>query len=294
MKASFNNYANTITATITPVDGVFDGLKLQGKGWGYTFTNVGLIEGLLVWPIAALLYYFAMAFSSLGVGGIVLSILLVTIIVRGLLLLLTFKQTASQQKITALQPQIAKLQEKYPHADTNQYEKQAMAQEQMELYKKNHVNPFSMFIVLLVQFPVFIAVWGAMSGSAVLREGELWGLRLSANTGSSIIHWTGTPSVVALVIFIIMAIAQAVSMLLPQFIQKKKTEKVAKLNKNPTAAKTNNQMMIMNIVMLVMIIFTGTQLPVAMSIYWIITALISLVQSLVMSHITNRKAKNYK
>ena len=292
MKTSFNNYANTITATITPVDGVFDGLKLQGKGWGYTFTNVGLIEGLLVWPIAALLYYFAMAFSSLGVGGIVLSILLVTIIVRGLLLLLTFKQTASQQKITALQPQIAKLQEKYPHADTNQYEKQAMAQEQMELYKKNHVNPFSMFIVLLVQFPVFIAVWGAMSGSAVLREGELWGLRLSANTGSSIIHWTGTPSVVALVIFIIMA--QAVSMLLPQFIQKKKTEKVAKLNKNPTAAKTNNQMMIMNIVMLVMIIFTGTQLPVAMSIYWIITALISLVQSLVMAHITNRKAKNYK
>ena len=164
-----------------------------------------------------------------------------------------------------------------------------MAQEQMELYKKNNVNPFSMFIVLLVQFPVFIAVWGAMSGSAVLREGELWGLRLSANTGSSIIHWTGTPSVVALVIFIIMAIAQAVSMLLPQFIQKKKTEKVAKLNKNPTAAKTNN-----HIVMLVMIIFTGTQLPVAMSIYWIITALISLVQSLVMAHITNRKAKNYK
>lgn len=294
MKTSFNNYANTITATITPVDGVFDGLKLQGKGWGYTFTNVGLIEGLLVWPIAALLYYFAMAFSSLGVGGIVLSILLVTIIVRGLLLLLTFKQTASQQKLTALQPQIAKLQEKYPHADTNQYEKQAMAQEQMELYKKNHVNPFSMFIVLLVQFPVFIAVWGAMSGSAVLREGELWGLRLSANTGSSIIHWTGTPSVVALVIFIIMAITQAVSMLLPQFLQKKRTEKVAKLNKNPTAAKTNNQMMIMNIVMLVMIIFTGTQLPVAMSIYWIITALISLVQSLVMSHITNRKGKNYK
>lgn len=32
MKTSFNNYANTITATITPVDGVFDGLKLQGKG----------------------------------------------------------------------------------------------------------------------------------------------------------------------------------------------------------------------------------------------------------------------
>ena len=49
MKTSFNNYANTITATITPVDGVFDGLKLLGKGWGYTFTNVGLYYIILQW-----------------------------------------------------------------------------------------------------------------------------------------------------------------------------------------------------------------------------------------------------
>ena len=130
-----------------------------------------------------------------------------------------------------------------------------------------------------------------MSGSAILRVGNLWGLQLSAITGEAIIHWNGTASWVALIIFIIMALSQAVSMLLPQFLQKRRTAKVSKMGVNPAKNKTNNQMMIMNIVMLVMIIFTGTQLPVAMAIYWIITALISLLQSLVISHITNKKIK---
>lgn len=292
LKNSFNTYANGITACITPEDGVFGDLRLEGKSWGESFVNVGFIEGLLVWPIAAMLYYFAKSFASLGVFGTILSILIVTIIVRGLLLLLTFKQTASQQKMTQLQPELARIQEKYPNADTNQYQKQMMAQEQMDLYKKNNVNPFGMFIVLIFQFPIFIAVWGAMSGSAVLRVGDLWGLQLSAVTGTSIVNWNGTSSVVALVIFIIMALSQTISMLLPQFLQKRRTAKVAKMGKNPAKNKTNNQMMIMNVVMLVMIIITGTQLPVAMAIYWIITALISLIQSLVISHISNRKIKN--
>lgn len=292
LKNNFNAYANGITACITPEDGVFGDLRLEGKGWGDAFVNVGFIEGLLVWPIAAMLYYFAKLFASLGVFGTILSILIVTIIVRGVLLLLTFRQTGAQQKMTQLQPELARIQEKYPNADTNQYQKQMMAQEQMDLYKKHNVNPFGMFIVLIFQFPIFIAVWGAMSGSAILRVGDLWGLQLSAVTGTSIVNWNGTSSVVALVIFIIMALSQAISMLLPQFLQKRRTAKVAKMGKNPAKNKTNNQMMIMNVVMLVMIIITGTQLPVAMAIYWIITALISLIQSLVISHISNRKIKN--
>lgn len=291
MKSTFESYANSITASITPEDGVFDGLKLEGKSWGDAFLNVGFIEGLLVWPIAAMLYYFAKLFSGIGVWGTILSILVVTVIVRGILLLLTFKQTASQQKMTQLQPELAKLQEKYPNSDTNQYQKQALAQDTMNLYKKHNINPFGTFIVLIFQFPIFIAVWGAMSGSAILREGELFGLRLSEITGNAIINWNGTESVVALIIFIIMALSQAISMLLPQFLQKKRTEKVAKMGKNPAKNSSANQMMIMNIVMLVMIIFTGTQLPVAMAIYWIITAVISLIQSLVISHISNKNIK---
>ena len=289
MKTQFNNYAGTITACITPVDGEYDGLRLEGKTWGEAF-SYGFIEGLLVWPISAMLYYFTVAFSALGTFGTVLSILVVTVIVRGLLLLLTFKQTASQSRMQLIQPEIEKLQQKYPNSNTNQYEKQMMAQEQMNLYKKYYINPFGMLIVMLFQFPIFIAVWGAMSGSAVLRTGDLWGLQLSAATGASITNWSGTPSVVALIIYIIMALAQAVSMLLPQYLQKRRTKNVQKLGKSNAKENSMNQMKIMNIVMLVMIIFMGFSLPVAMAIYWTISALISLTQSLVMSAINNKKS----
>lgn len=290
MKATYNGYATANDVTITPEDGVFGGVFIEGKSFGDAWSH-GPIEGLLVWPIAAMLYYFTIAFSSMGAFGTILAILLVTIIVRGVLILCTFKQTMGQQKMTQLQPELARIQAKYPNANTNQYEKQQMAQEQMNLYKKNKINPFGMFIVMIFQFPIFIAVWGAMSGSAILREGELFGLSLAAPTGSSITNWTGTASVVALVIFIIMSLAQAVSMLLPQYLQKRRTKKVEKLKKNPAQDQMASQMKVMNIVMLVMIIFMGFSLPVAMAIYWIISALVSLTQSLIMSAITNRNLK---
>lgn len=288
MKSKFNSYTSSITACITPVDRTFDGLKLQGKSWGDAF-KLGLIEGLLVWPISTMLYYFTTWFSAMGWFGTILAIFLVTLIVRGVLMLCTFKQTMSQQKMTDLQPELAALSQKYPNANTNTYQKNAMAQEQMALYKKHGVNPFGMFIVLIFQFPIFIAVWGAMSGSAILREGHILGLQLSDNSWNAVIHWSGVPSIMAIIIFVLMAAMQAISMLLPQYLQKKRTEKVTKLNKNPNSQNTANQMKVMNYVMLAMIIFMGATLPIAMAIYWFVSALISLAQSLIMSSISNKR-----
>ena len=288
MKQQFETHLATVTAYITPVDGNFEGLELEGKTWGQAF-EYGLIEGLLVWPISTLLYYLSQAFSVMGAFGTILAILIVTVVVRGLLLLLTFKQTASQQRMTELQPELDKLQQKYPNSNTNEYERNALSQEQMALYKKHNINPLGSLVVMIFQFPIFIAVWGAMSGSAVLRTGDLFGLQLSAATGQSIINWTGVPSLVALIIFIIMALAQATSMLLPQYLQKKRAKKVAKTKKNPAADQTASSMKMMNYVMLVMIVVMGFSLPVAMAIYWIISAIISLTQSLIMSSINNKK-----
>ena len=112
-------------------------------------------------------------------------------------MLLTFNQTASQQRMTELQPELDKLQQKYPNSNTNEYERNALSQEQMALYKKHNINPLGSLVVMIFQFPIFIAVWGAMSGSAVLRTGDLFGLQLSSATGQSIIKWTGVPSLVA-------------------------------------------------------------------------------------------------
>ena len=277
------------TTCISPVTGEYDGVVIEGKTWGQAF-SLGLFEGLLVYPISWLIYTLATAFTALGGFGIVLAIFLVTLIVRGLLIALTFKQTLSQQKMTALQPELQKIQNKYPNANTNPYDKQRMGQEQMALYKKHKINPCGMFIVLIFQFPIFISVWGAMQGSSILMSGSLSGLSLAASTGTAMMDFEG-PWYVAWIIFILMAAGQIASMKIPQYLQKKRQQNAQKLVKNPTAEQQEKTMSMVNNMMLIMIIVMGFSLPVSMCIYWFITSLISLGQSFLTQKIISNMNK---
>lgn len=289
---TFNSIASSYTTTITPIDKEYDGVYLEGKSWKEAF-DYGFIEGLLVYPVSWMLYQFAHAFGLNGWGQIG-AILLVTLIVRGVLILCTLKQTLSQQKMTQLQPELAKIQAKYPNAQTNQYEKQRMAQEQMALYKKNKINPMGTFIVLIFQFPIFIAVWGAMQGSAVLMSGDLIGLSLAASTMTSMFNFKSLTCIIAWVIFILMAAGQFVSMKLPQWLQKKRVSKVEKLNRNPSMEQSQKTMSMVNNMMLIFIIFMGLSLPIAMAIYWFVSSLISILQTVIMQGLLAKKTNPKK
>lgn len=291
-QSTLKQKVNSYTTTITPVDGEFNGVKLEGKTWKQAF-NYGLLEGLLVYPVSWLLYQFSHAFGLNGWGQVA-AILLVTVIVRGILILLTFKQTLSQQRMTALNPELRKLQEKYPNSQTNQYEKQRLAQEQMALYKKNKINPLGTIIVMLFQFPIFIAVWGAMQGSAILRTGDLLGLSLAATTSQAMFNFKSLTCIVAWVIFILMAAGQFVSMKVPQWMQKKSQEDVEKLTRNPSQEQSQKTMGMVNNMMLIFIIVMGLSLPVAMAIYWFASSLISLAQTVIMQLVIQKHQKNKK
>ena len=200
--------------------------------------------------------------------------------------------------MTELQPEIQKIQNKYPNSNTSQAEKQRMAEEMQRLYKKHKINPFSSLLVMIVQFPVFICVWGALSGSSAITNGSIFGLSLALGIKDVLFNatnWTvagGYSAVTALIVFILMAGAQTVSMLLPQWIQKAKAKKVSKLGKNPAQQQQNTTMKIFTYVMLAMIIFMGFSLVSAMGIYWFIGALFSIAQTLITQYITAKKAKN--
>ena len=104
-------------------------VKIEAKNWGYAWKK-GFFEGLLVFPIAWLTETFAINFKNAGMpSGLpqLLAIFCITFIVRSLMLLVTLKQTAGNAKMQALQPEITKIQNKYPNANTNNYEKQQMA-----------------------------------------------------------------------------------------------------------------------------------------------------------------------
>lgn len=288
-------YAN-FRACIALSDGYYgpdDNYFFTGKSWAYAFDK-GLIEGLLVYPVAWLVDTLSVSFGS-GTAAMagwaqLLAILITTVVVRGLLMALTFKSTLGTQKMSMLQPELSKLQAKYPNSNTNQVDKQRLAQEQMELYKKNGINPFSQILVMLFQFPIFIAVWGAMTGSAVLATGSIFGLNLNASVGNSMISnffssgwWT------AVILFLAMAAAQFVSMKLPTWLQKKQAKNVAHLVKNPAADAQQKQMKMISNVMLIMIIVMGFSLPSAMGVYWFVGALISMAQTLITKKVMAKK-----
>ncbi len=307
-KKQMNSYTSATRTCLTTIEGKYgsygyetNGVYIEAKTWGFAWSK-GLFEGLLVYPIGWLIDQIVSGFRATGISSgaaALLGIIFVTLIVRSLMLLATIKQTAGNAKMTELQPEITKIQNKYPNANTSQVEKQRMAEEMQRLYKKNNINPFMTLIVMIVQFPVFICVWGALSGASAITNGSVLGLNLSWSIKDALFtatNWSaagGYAAVTALFLFLLMAGAQTVSMLLPQWIQKKKAKEVAKLGKNPAQKSQSNQMKIFTYVMLAMIIFMGFSLVSAMGIYWFIGALFSIGQTIITQVITS-KTKNKK
>jgi YidC/Oxa1 family membrane protein insertase len=285
-KSSINSGVGNAVTCITPSDGYFGAIDnqyfVEGKTWGQAFSDFGFIEGLLVYPIAWLVYQFSIAFGTTG-GGQILAIFLVTLIVRAFIVVASIGSNNTQTKMADMQPQIAMLQAKYPNSETNQYEKQKLTTETMALYKKNDIHPFRQIIVLIVQFPLFIAVWGALEGSAILTSGSVFSLSLSTVTMKAMTA-NNSETPFAIILFIAMAIAQFFASMIPMWIQnwhKKRAvgAKTVKVNEDSTSGA---MMKYMPYIMMVVVIAMGLNLPAAMGIYWFFGALISIFQSLIM------------
>jgi YidC/Oxa1 family membrane protein insertase len=271
-------------------------VNITEKSWSYAWKK-GLFEGLIVYPVAWMVDNFTYSINpnlESGIGQIV-AIILVTLIVRAFVLALTFKSTMDQQKTQAIQPELAKLQAKYPNSNSNRAEQSRLAQEQMALYKRNKINPASIFLAMIVQFPVFICVWGALQGSAVLSSGEVLNLRLSDNIQTVLFNVSGTWYLnttgwwTAFVLFVLMSVFQWLAMMLPQWMNKKKLSKQAKVSANPAADKNTKTMKWVSYGMLIFTIIMGFNLPAAMGVYWGIGALISMVQTVITQMIMNKK-----
>jgi YidC/Oxa1 family membrane protein insertase len=278
-------------------------VNITEKSWAYAWKK-GLLSGLIVYPVAWMVDVFSSGLASnenvsLGVANI-LAIIFVTFIVRAVVVALTFKSTLDQQKTQALQPELAKLQAKYPNSNSNKAEQTRLAQEQMALYKRNKINPASIFIAMLVQFPVFIAVWGALQGSAVLSSGEVLGLRLSDTIRTVLFNTTGTWYLnttgwwTALVLFILMSALQFLAMMLPQWMNKKRLKSQTKTGANPAQDKNTKTMKWVSYGMLIFTIIMGFSLPAAMGVYWAIGAVVSIIQSVITQAIMNKKLKKEK
>jgi YidC/Oxa1 family membrane protein insertase len=104
-------------------------------------------------PLADFFFYILkFLHESLGISWS-WSIVLLTVIVRIVLIPLTWRQIKSMRAMQALQPQIKALQEKYKS------DRPLLNQKTMEFYQENKVSPFGSCLPLLLQLPVFFGLY---------------------------------------------------------------------------------------------------------------------------------------
>lgn len=95
-----------------------------------------------------IILYNSVAFHNLG-----LAIIVLTVVIRIIIFPIFHRSLKHQRKIQRLTPYIKRIQEE------NKKDKQKQAEALMELYKEHGVNPMSQFYLLLIQFPILIALY---------------------------------------------------------------------------------------------------------------------------------------
>ncbi len=102
-------------------------------------------------------------FHDVGIAVIIL-----TIIVQGIILPFRHKAVVAQRKMKEIEPEIKRIKEKHKQ-NTPEQTKQIMA-----LYKAHGVSPFSGFLMLLIQIPIFIALYQVFLSGNKLNPADLY------------------------------------------------------------------------------------------------------------------------
>ncbi|KZL93020.1 membrane protein insertase YidC [Clostridium magnum] len=176
-----------------------------------------------------------------------MAIILVTVIIRLILLPLNIKQTKSSIAMNELQPETKKIQDKYKN------DPQKAQQEIMKLYKEKGANPLSGCLPMLIQWPIFIALYYVFNNLQ----------------GISGVHflWINDLAKRDIVLAVLSGITTYFSgaLMMPAG--------------NSAQAK---QSATMNISMSVFMIFISWSLRSALVLYWVVNNLIQIAQTLVM------------
>lgn len=198
--------------------------------------------GVLWWISQPLFSLLKFLYSLVGNWG--LAIVLITIIVKGAMYWLTKKQYESMAKLRNLAPKMQQLKDRYGD------DRQKMSQAMMEMYKKEKVNPMGGCFPLLLQMPIFLALYWVLLESVELRHAEfyLWITDLSVKDP-----------------YFVLPILTGASMYLLQKLQ-------------PMTIQDPMQQKIMQFMPVAMSIFF-LWFPAGLVLYWLVSNVITLIQA---------------
>ena len=181
------------------------------------------------------------------------SIICLTIVVRLLFYPVTAKANSSMKKMQQVQPQLKELREKYKDNP------QLLNTKMMELYRKEGVNPFGGCLPILLQIPVFFALYATLDGAVELRQVPFWWCKdlAAADTVAKIpLYFFDLPiNPLVLAMTFLMALQQRMTPMSGDPMQKK-------------------MMMMMPAFMLIFLY----DLPSGLTLYWTVSNLFSIIQ----------------
>lgn len=212
-----------------------------------SFTTADLANSQSFWQ-RYVVYWFSYALDTFATwfnGEYGLAVLVLVIIVRTLILPLTLKQVKSSKAMQAIQPQLQEIQKKYK--DTPE----KVQQETMRLFQENKVNPMAGCFPLLVQMPIFIALYNAIYYNSELREHTFLWLQLGKPD-----HLWILPILAAITTFV-------------------QTRMMMKMNPSPQ----QGPMQFLLWVYPVMIFIMSYQFPSALPLYWVYSNIYTIVQN---------------
>ena len=128
------------------------------------------------WVVAWIMYLCHQGLVFLGFSdgpgpAWVLSIVGLVIIIRILLIPLFFKQIKASRGMQLLQPEMQAIQKKYK-GKSDPASREAMSRETMELYRKHGTNPFASCMPILLQSPIFFALFRVLNGLVPISTGD--------------------------------------------------------------------------------------------------------------------------
>lgn len=195
----------------------------------------------VLWPICQPIFYLLKLIYE-WVGNWGLAIIIITVLIKLALYKLSAMSYRSLGNMKKLQPKIEALKERFGE------DKQKFSQAVMELYKKEKVNPLGGCLPILVQIPVFIALYYVLLGSVELRQAPfiLWIHDLSAKDP-----------------YYVLPILMGLSMLIQQ-----------KLNPPPPDPVQAKVMMFMPVIFTVLFL----NFPAGLVLYWFVNNVLSILQ----------------
>ena len=227
-----------------------------------------LYNAILYQPLlnALVWLYKTIAFGDFGAA-----VILLTILIRLILYPIFQKTVEHQAALQEIQPKLKKVQEDHKH------DKEKQAQAMLAVYREHRVNPLSGFFLLLLQLPILIALYQIFLDSTHPGFPEKGLYSFIGSPGPIDTRFLGLIDLKGPSILIVGLAAVA------QYFQGRLA--LPKVEKGQTAERIARTMTFVGPILTVLIFY---RLPAAISLYWTVTSLFSILQQ---QHVSSNHAK---